>query len=222
MTWNDITVFQWQQLAELQSKSDQFDEVDLSVKTAAIVTNQTERQIQKMTLAESKSLMSKLSFLNTEMKVSKVDFIDVPGMRYKVNYDVRNMPAARYIEAKYFVGDFTGNLHRLAACMVLPMSKTLFGYKVQPYDASKHEEYSNDLLYAPIEKVFGSVVFFYHVFKIWTKVFQDYLKQQMMLMGMTKYQAEVTYQALCDSLDGFTKPHWLLNMKKSHWSKRTI
>jgi hypothetical protein len=221
MTWNDITVYQWQQLAQLQANSEGLDEVDLSIRTAAIATNRTEKQIQKMTLAESKKLVAELEFLKTEMKVNRVDYIDVHGSRYKVNYDVRNMPAARYIEAKYFVGDFAGNLHRLAACMVVPMSRTMFGYKMQKYDASKHDEYSSDLLYAPVEKVFGSVVFFYHVFKIWTKVFRDYLKQQMMAMGMTKFQAEATYQALCDSLDGFTKQHLWLNTKELRLNRRT-
>jgi hypothetical protein len=129
------------------------------------------------------------------------------------------MPSARYIEAKHFASDFAGNIHRIAACMVTPMKWTMFGYEPLQYDATRHEQYAEDLQTAPITEVMGSVVFFYHVFKTWTKVFQDYLKQQMMAMGMTKYQAEVMYQALCDSLDGFTRLHLSLNTKGSHLNK---
>lgn len=221
MTWKDITVFQWQQLTDLRTKLDQLDEVDLTVKAAAIVTNKTEKQIQDMTLLESKQLSSKLTFLNTEIPIKRVDYIEANGNRYKVNYDVRRMDAARYIEAKHFASDFAGNIHRIAACMVTPMKRTMFGFEPLPFDATRHEDYANDLLTANIADVMGSTVFFYHVFKTWTKVFQDYLKQQMMKMGMTKFQSEVMYQALCDSLDGFTRLPLSLNTKGSPLKKST-
>lgn len=221
MTWKDITVFQWQQLTDLRTKTDELDEVDLTVKAAAIVTNKTEKQIQEMTLLESKKLYAQLSFLNSEIKINRVDYIEANGTRYKVNYDIRRMPSARYIEAKHFASDFGGNVHRIAACMVTPMKRTMFGFEPLPFDATRHEDYANDLLAAPIQDVMGSVVFFYHVFKTWTKVFQDYLKQQMMKMGMTKFQAEVMYQALCDSLDGFTRLHLWQNTKGSNLKKST-
>lgn len=209
MTWKDITVFQWQQLSDLRTKVQDLDDIDVTVKAAAIITNQTEKQIQSISLLESKKLSEQLAFLNTEMPVNRVDYIDANGTRYKMNYDVRRMDASRYIEAKHFSSDFAGNIHRIAACMVTPMKRTIFGYEPVPFDASRHEDYANDLLTARIPDVMGSTVFFYHVFKTWTKVFQDYLKQQMIAMGMTKFQAEVTYQALCDSLDGFTRlPLW--------------
>jgi hypothetical protein len=219
MTWKDITVFQWQQLHDLKTKSDQLDDVDITVKAAAIVTNRTEKQVQEMTLLESKKLASDMAFLNSEIKINRVDYINANGNKYKVNYDIRRMPSARYIEAKHFASDFAGNIHRIAACMVTPMKWTMFGYEPLQYDATRHEQYAEDLQTAPITEVMGSVVFFYHVFKTWTKVFQDYLKQQMMAMGMTKYQAEVMYQALCDSLDGFTRLHLSLNTKGSHLNK---
>lgn len=212
MTWNDITVFQWQQLADLKD----LDEVDMAIKATAIVTNQTEAQVSKMTLEQTKGLAAKLSFMTTEIPIKKVSFINANGKRYKVNYDVRNMPSARYIEAKHFAADFAGNLHRLAACMVTPMKLTVFGYKEEPFDASKHEEYANDLLAASIPEVMGSVVFFYHVFKTWIKVFRDYLKNELMKMGMSRYQSEAMYQALCSSLDGFTRQPLWPNTKGFH------
>lgn len=215
MTWNDITVFQWQQLSDLKD----LDEVDMAIKATAIVTGKTETQVQQMTLLETKDLASKMSFISTEIPLKRVNYINANGSRYKVNYDVRRMPTARYIESKHFAKDFAGNIHRIAACMVSPMKKTIFGYEEIPFDASRHEAYANDLQYASITDVMGSVVFFYHVFRIWIKVFQDYLKSEMMKMGMNKYQSEVVYQALCNSLDGFTRLPSLQNMKGFRWKQ---
>lgn len=218
MTWNDITVFQWQQLSDLKD----LDEVDMAIKATAIVTGKTEMQVQQMTLLETKELSSQLAFMATEIPLKRVNYINANGNRYKVNYDVRRMAAGRYIEAKHFANDFAGNIHRLAACMVIPMKKTIFGYQEIPFDASKHEEYANDLQMATITDVMGSVVFFYHVFKIWIKVFKDYLKSEMQKMGMNKYQSEVVYHALCSSLDGFIKHQSWQNMKGFRLNKSTI
>ena len=100
--------------------------------------------------------------------------------------------------------------------MVMPMKRTLFGWKVDKYDATKHEDYAQDLLEAPITAVLGSVVFFYQVYKGWIKSSKDYLIQEMMTKNLTRYQAEVLYQTLCDSMDGFIRPNLSLTTKKSN------
>ena len=220
MTWQDITVFQWQQITEVITKEHQdLTDLDLSVKLAAIITNQTEHQIDSLSVAELTPLLKRIEFIHTEMQPKAVKYIQVNGRRYKCIYDVRNIPAARYIESKHFSQDVNGNLHRIAASMVVPMKKTFFGWKVDKYDAAKHEEYANDLLTAPIVNVLGSVVFFYQVFRLWTKVSRDYLKAELMKKGMTAYQSEAVYQTLCDTMDGFTKPQWLPTMKEYHWKQ---
>lgn len=194
-------------------------DLDLSVRAAAIITNQTEHQIDSLTIEQLTPLLQKISFIHSEIEPKPARYIDVNGKRYKCIYDIRKMPAARYIESKHFSADVSGNLHRIAASLVVPMKRTFFGWKVQKYDASKHEEYANDILAAPIVSVLGSVVFFYQVFRLWTKTSQGYFTRMMMAKGMTRYQAEAAHQALCDTLDGFIKPHWLPTMKKSHWTR---
>lgn len=220
MTWNDITVFQWQQLNDLfLAEHKDVTELDLSVKAAAICTGMTEHQIDSLSISELNPILQKIEFIHKEIKPQAAKYIDVNGRRYKCVYDIRKMPAARYIETKHFGKDVNGNLHRIAACMVLPMKKTFFGWKVAKYNAADHEQYANDMLEAKVINVLGSVVFFYQVFRLWTKSSKDYLTSQMMKGGMTKYQAEVLHQALCKVMDGYIRPHWLPTMKKSHWSR---
>jgi hypothetical protein len=217
MTWKDINVFQWQQLYDLQSNVESMSEQEMSIKTIAILTNKTEQQIQDMSEKQFLKIAHKIKFLQKQFDVKHVDYIYANGKRFKCQYDVKRMPAGRYIETKHFAASFTENLHRLAATMVIPQKRNWLGIWVdQPYDPSSHEEYANDMLTAPITDVLGSVVFFCQVYRHWIKVSKDFLISEMMRMKMSKLQAEIVYQALCSVLDGFTRHPLLPNMKRSN------
>lgn len=218
MNWKDLNVFQWQQLNDLFLKSKDVTDLDLAISAASICTGLTEHEIDSLPISDLNPLLKAISFIHEELKPQPERFIKLKGKRYKCIYDVRKIPAARYIETKHFGKDVNANLHRIAACMVMPMKKTLFGWKVDKYDASKHEQYSQDILEAPITQVLGSVVFFYQVYRNWIKSSKDYLIAEMS-KKMSRYQAEAVYQTLCDTMDGYTKPSWLLHSKRSRWNK---
>jgi len=196
MNWKDLNVFQWQQLNDLFLKSKDATDLDLAISAASICTGLTEHEIDSLPVSDLTPLLKVISFIHEELKPQPERFIKLKGKRYKCIYDVRKIPAARYIETKHFGKDVNANLHRIAACMVMPMKRTLFGWKVVKYDASRHEEYSQDILEAPITQVLGSVVFFYQVYRNWIKSSKDYLIREMME-------------------DGYTKPNWLLHSKES-------
>ena len=98
--------------------------------------------------------------------------------------------------------------------MVMPMKLTWRGWREAKYDASKHDEYAQDLLGAPFEQVYGSVVFFCQVFSDSIRNLADYFKEEMMKQGMTTEEAEITVQTLCESMDGFIRLPLSQNMKK--------
>lgn len=218
MNWSQVTVFQWQQLMNLFSQSDNEDIEAVSIKVISIITGKTETEVMNLPLTKTIKLAKKIEFLKTDVPVNKVDFIKVKGKRYRCNYNIKDMEAARYIETKYFSGDFAGNIHKIAASMVIPQRLTIFGWKDEQYDASKHDMYADDLLTASIADVMGSVVFFYLVFRTWIKVSQDYLKKDTRKMKMTEGQTEMILQVLCDSMDGFTNASWLQSMRRLHLS----
>lgn len=219
MTWKNINVFQWQQIVNLFTKEKELTELDLAVKAVAIIKGMTEYQIDSLPISELNPLLKSIDFIHEEIKPEPAKFISINGRRYKCIYDVRKIPAARYIESKHFASDVNGNLHKIAACLVLPMKKTLFGWKIDKYDASMHDEYSQDMLEAPITSVLGSVVFFCLVYRNWIKASQDYLTQEMMEKGITRYQAELLYQTLCDTMDGYIRPSWWLSSRESRWKR---
>ena len=159
MTWSDVTVWQWQQIQQLNEKKDSAKEEDLIINTVAILLNKTRSQVLSLSERAIKKVIRDIEFLYLrEPQMRAADFIKVGKQKFKCDYDAKFSEAGRYIEIKYFTPDFANNLHRIAASMIIPMKPSLFGWKELAYDSSKHEDYAEALLSAPFEIVFGSVI----------------------------------------------------------------
>jgi hypothetical protein len=155
-----------------------------------------------------------LGFLDDKIEGKPVKYTEVNGKRYRFIYDVQQIKAARYIETKVFSTDLVGNLHKLAASMVMPQRKNWYGKWVDDkYDASKHSIYAEDLQGAKFMHIYQSVVFFYQVYRNWIEVSQGYLIQEMIAKGMDTETALKVVQTLCETLDGSIVPN-LLPTKK--------
>lgn len=219
MTWNDVSVFQWQQLTDLFTQKKEYTELDLSVKAACILTGKTEHQIDSLSIKQLGAILEDIKFIHEDIQPKPVKWLKIKKKRYRCIYDIRNLPAARYIESKHFAQDVNGNLHKIMACFVMPQKKNLFGWSDVKFDAARHGEYAQDILEAPITAVLGSVVFFYQVYRVWIKTSKDYLVKEMMSQGMSQEMAEETHLALCTILDGYIKPNWLPTLSESVWRK---
>ena len=219
MKWNNISVWQYQNIVKtLANKQD--DEIEKSFKLIGIVYNMTENQVDSLTQAEYKAKLKECDFLNSMPEGKPVKVIKVNGKRYRLIYDVTRMPFGRYVESKAFVGDIYGNLHKLGATMVMPQKKNWLGLWVDDnYDASKHEDYAEDILQANFQDVYFSLVFFYQVFRNWIEVTRDYLVTKMMMTGQTEQQCSQVVADLCSILDGIIQPNLLPTTKISELSK---
>ena len=221
MKWNELTLWQYQQIMPIITNPDKdWTELDKEVKLLCIITGMTEQQIDSLSIEDLKELRKELTFLDEPIEGKPVDFIVINGRRYRMNYDIKNMPAARYIESKVFSKDTVANLHKIAASMVIPQKKQWFGKWVDDkYDASKHEEYSSDMQEANFIHIYHSLVFFYQVYRNWIEVSRDYMIQEMKTAGMTTEQAEQVVQLLCESTGGIIPPNLLPNTKISELQK---
>lgn len=208
MNWSDINVFQYQQIVKL---IDGRVNEETTPKLVAICFNLTDNQVGDMSLEEYNQKVKELAFISEEITGDAKPFIKANGKMYQVVYDVRKIPAARYIETKTFQKDFIGNLHKVFASMVIPMKKSLFGYKSTKYDSMNHEDYANDILYASIQDVYPSVVFFYHVYRNWMEVSKGYLIQEMEKKQVP--QAKKVVAGLMKSMDGNIAPKLLPTTK---------
>ena len=193
MTWQDLNLFQYQQLVNA-FKID--DDIDKTVKLISIVTGKTENEVLSMSIADFNKSKESLNFLADEIEGKPVKYINVNGKRYKCIYDVRNIPAARYVESKVYGADLVTNIHKLAATMVMPMKKTLFGWRLDKYDASKHEEYAQDMLEARFVDVYHSAIFFLSVFLNLIKCSEDFLIQNLKEMKIPSDQTKAVQDFL--------------------------
>ena len=218
-SWKDVNVSQWQDLTKLYTEEGNTN-LDLIVKSLCILMNKTEHEVDSFSMSQINEYAKQISFTHEEVMPVAQRYIDVNGRRYRCIYDVRRMPAARYIETKVFTGMASVNeqLHKIAACMVVPQ-KRAFGclwYVDDVYDASKHSEYAEDLLSASITDVLGSVIFFCNVYinSMWnlkTYLVMEALKNR----KMTTMQAEEVVNNLCSGLDGIISPSWLVDTRAS-------
>jgi len=221
MTWNDLTVWQYQQIYPIVTKPEKdWTTLDVESKLVGILHNLTDTQVDSLSVAEFNKLKVTLAFLDDKIEGKPVKYTEVNGKRYKFIYDVQQIKAARYIETKVFSTDLVGNLHKLAASMVMPQRKTWFGKWVDDkYDAAKHSEYADDLQGANFMHVYHSIVFFYQVYRNWIEVSKDYLVQEMTNKGMTMDLALKGVQILCSTLDGSIAPNLLPTTKISQLMK---
>lgn len=220
--WDKINVWQYQQIYNVLNTKDKNDtDLDIDVKLIAIVNNMTEMQVDSLPLNKYAELKSTILFLNEPIKGKPVKYIPISiNKRYKLNYDVSKMPFARYIESKVFSEDLYNNLHKLAATMVIPQKRKFGIWFNETYDASRHQEYSEDMLTAKFINVYHSLVFFYQVYRNWIEVSQGYLVRKMMEAGMQEAQAKEVVQSLCIILDGNIPPNLLPSTKIAELAKR--
>jgi len=221
MTWNELTVWQYQQIYPIVTKPEKdWTTLDVESKLVGILNNLTDTQVDSLSVSEFNKLRSTLSFLDDKIEGKPVKYTEVNGKRYRFVYDVQQMKAARYIETKVFSTELVANLHKLAASMVMPQRKTWYGMWIdEKYDAAKHSEYAEDLQASNFIHIYHSVVFFYQVYRNWIEVSQGYLVKEMMTQGMSLELAQKGVQTLCEILDGSIAPNLLPTTKISQLMK---
>ena len=221
MTWNELTVWQYQQIYPIVTKPEKdWTNLDVESKLVGIIYNLTDTQVDSLTIQQYNNLKKTLNFLEDKIEGKAVKYTEANGRRYRFIYDVQQMKAARYIESKVFSTDLINNLHKLAASMVVPQKKTWYGRWVDDkYDAAKHSEYAADLQASNFVHIYHSVVFFYQVYRNWIEVSKGYLIQEMLNKGMTSETAQGVVQTLCEALDGNIAPNLLPTTKISQLTK---
>jgi hypothetical protein len=217
MTWNELTVWQYQQIYPIVTKPEKdWTNLDVESKLVGIIYNLTDTQVDSLTIQQFNNLRGTLTFLDDKIEGKPVKYTEVNRKRYRFVYDIQQIKAARYIESKVFSTDLVSNLHKLAASMVVPQKKTWYGRWVdEEYNAAKHSQYADDLQASNFIHIYNSVVFFYQVYRNWIEVSRGYLVKEMMAKGLTTELAQGVVQTLCETLDGSIAPNLLPTTKIS-------
>jgi len=146
--WQTLTVEDYQLLMQVQSSD--LDDFEKEIQICSMLANCTPSDIEAMDFGDYVELKKQISFVYEKPPEAKPKMF---WRGYKFIYDVRKINTGRYISIQTFLqGGLVGNLHNLAACIVNPR----FGR----YDATRHEEYANDMKSAPLVYIMSSMLFF--------------------------------------------------------------
>ena len=198
MNWNKITVRQYQDILPIIT-DEALSDLDKLVKVISILTGYSEDVIDSWSIDKLNDYRNLFEF---DFKKEAKKRIKVNGRYYRFNWEVNKLKAARYIEAKTFVGDgLFQNLHKIMASCVMPQRKVMGLYFDKKYNAADHDKYATDLLDAPFPFVYNACVFFCLLLMKWIDVTLSYSEE---LKGrMTVSQIAVLRESLQSITDGF-------------------
>lgn len=198
MNWNKITVRQYQDILPIIT-DEALSDLDKLVKVISILTAYSEDVIDSWSIDKLNDYRNLFEF---DFKKEAKKRIKVNGRYYRFNWEVNKLKAARYIEAKTFVGDgLFQNLHKIMASCVMPQRKVMGLYFDKKYNAADHDKYATDLLDAPFPFVYNACVFFCLLLMKWIDVTLSYSEE---LRGrMTVSQIAVLRESLQSITDGY-------------------
>jgi hypothetical protein len=151
--WQTLTVEDYQLLMQVQNSD--LDDFEKEIQICSMLADCTPSDIEAMPFGDYVELKRRISFVYEKPPEAKPKLY---WRKYRFIYDVRKINTGRYISIQTFLaGGLIDNLHNLAACIVNPR----FG----KYDATKHEEYANDLKAAPLVYILSSMLFFCNLFE---------------------------------------------------------
>jgi len=197
MNWTDITVEQYQGLHSIMTDK-AADEWDKEIACIAYLTGKNIDSIIDMPYSEYKELRKGFAFLSEdkiEGQAKKV--IKANGKTYRVQFNLTELPVARYVEVKHFAQeDYVKNLHLMMASIVVPDGL--------PYSHKHHSLYAEDMKKASIVDVHNTGVFFCKLYARLIPNIKGYMAQMMTETGLTPIQAASHVEGLCNAMAGFT------------------
>ena len=155
-TLNEITLGQYQKYIKYQNDND--DENFLAIKMIEVFCGLRNNTVRDM---KAKSINDICKIL-VDMFNEKPDLVKqfkMNGITYGFIPDLENMTFGEYIDLDTFIGDFE-NMHKAMSVLYRPITQSYKDkYLIEKYTGDK----SKDMIDMPMDAVFGSILFFYHL-----------------------------------------------------------
>ena len=175
MTWNDITVGQYQQLVELGKM--ELTEEELTHESVAVVYGMTANEVKKLAPEKLGALIGSLAFIKSEVVPVKVKRIKAGKHWYTFDSNLKELKTSKYVETKYFQQDFAGNIHNLLAVYCVPLK---WGLIPTSYDITDFELHAQRLKAAKLPEAMGVLLFFCPLLLNLTEGILGYSTRQLM------------------------------------------
>ena len=167
----DITLGQYQKFVKISESNT--DEKFISIKMLEIFCKLKLETIMTMKATSIKTVTATL----TEMFNAKQDLKHIfrmDGIQYGFIPNLEDMTLGEYVDLDSNISDFQ-EIHKAMAVLYRPIEKKFKGqYTIEPYEA-KEADFMKAM---PMDVVFGSMIFFYHLGSDLSKVMMDYLQQE--------------------------------------------
>jgi hypothetical protein len=199
MTWKDVTVGQYQQLAEIGKMG--LDDIEATQETISVLFGLTINEVRKLKAIKIAKYVEQIDFLKTEIIPRRRTILYCKGYFAGVDYTFTDFQTSKYIESKYFMQDFVSNIHNLLAVYTHELKYGLIKKNPKVSDFEKDAE---RLKAANIEEAMGVLVFFYPTFDNLMKIIQPYSE----LSKKTEKVSQLIEKALTlssNNTDGYTK-----------------
>ena len=155
-TLSEITLGQYQKYLKYQNDND--DENFLAIKMIEVfcgLRNQTVRAMKAKSIRDITRILTDMFNEKPEL----VKQFQMKGITYGFIPDLENMTFGEYIDLDTFIGDFE-NMHKAMSVLYRPITQSYKDkYLIEKYTGDKSE----DMIHMPMDAVFGSILFFYHL-----------------------------------------------------------
>lgn len=199
MKWSDVTVGQYQQLAEIGKM--ELSDLEATHETISVLFGLTINQVRQLKPTKLAAYVEQIGFLKTEIIPRRRTILYCKGYFYGVDYTFTDFQTSKYIESKYFMQDFVGNIHNLLAVYTHQLK---YGIVKRKPKVSEFELDAERLKAANIEETMGVLVFFYPTSSNLMKIIQPYSELSKKTERMNKL-IEKALTLSFNSTDGFTK-----------------
>lgn len=207
-----ISIEKFQQLFQVSQVD--MDELDKAILLVKILSGKSDFEINKMRASDFNKQCAKIKkafdIYNSDLLNSKPkNLIKANGKWYFINLDIKDLNAGRYIEIATYMNDVVGNLHKIMASMCIPMKWSIKGLVLDKFEATKHQQYADDMLQVDFSVAYHCAVFFYAVLMESIKSLITYGSQ------VDQKTLDKLQRILGSYMVGSIQPQWLKNLKAS-------
>lgn len=171
-SWKDISLKMAIELIQLSPEND----LDLIVNRLAILKDQDPADIEKMTFDDIAKEYKEWNFVSILPEQRKDETFKWNGVRYgRVNFAKISLAQMVDIEEFYAMG-FLENVHNILSILYLPVKSYNFitkKYTLETYEFNK--EVADSLLDIDFDFVYGNLLFFWTIARVYTSSLKDYL-----------------------------------------------
>lgn len=157
-SWQDITVGQYQEMMLVETEN----EITRFIECISIALDCDPQEIRDMPYSEYQTLQAKMSFISKEPQNEITTIIEIDGVEYGLEPDMKLITTGVFIDAEQFKQDPIVNLHNTLALIYRPITtKKGIEYEIEPHRSQGFERRAN--LFrdrVSIETVIGATLFF--------------------------------------------------------------